>query len=392
MKKTNITKLAFTWLTLGALYFLPSCNFIANNENKNKMHMVVEISTPGTSVNDINEMQNAMNSTIELFRSRLNGIDIKKVDIQPLDVSKGLISIDLLGVSSPERVRKQILSHAYLELWETAELEEILTNVIAINDMAREIEEAQPAVQEEQKVEETKENEPKEEDEWTRAFDSIYASNKSDEENETQNLNNEELDKRNPLFKLLFMNINIMSGHGTPYSGPTIGHASAKDTAKISEYFKLAKEKGIFPSNIYPIWTPRTNSYDEETLFELVALKSSGEERKPALSGNIIKKANAERNNYGQNYVSFEMTSDASVIWEDLTGKNVGKTIAIVLDGHVCTAPRVNSAITGGKCSISGEFTKEETEEIAALLNSGPLNVSTKIIEETIDTPVIAFQ
>ncbi len=441
MQKVNISKLVFTLLTTGALLLLSSCNLITNTP-KNSMHLVVEISTPdilkslaGTHANDgiftsaldaakakqesdhsadiidlfyeefkangyplnrvfsspdqkgeINnstsdndaikilkdEIKSTTNNTIEVFRSRLKDIGISQIDIHAIDDSKGLISIDLKGVESPESVRKQILGHANLEFWETAELSEIISNVIAINDMARELEEAQPSVQEKTKVEE-----PKEEDEWTRELDSIYR-NETSYQQET-----EDFQKKNPLFTHLLISVNM---DGTPIPGSTIGHAKAKDTAKISEYFNLAKEKKIFPSNIFPSWKLYVPYYsyeeeeDEET-FELIALKSDGEEKKAALSGNIITSAKTRSdNNY--NYVSLEMTPEAAVAWEKLTENNVGRQIAVVLNGCVYSAPRVNCAITGGRSEISGAFSSEEAKEITALLNSGNLNINVRIVEE----------
>ena len=440
MQKANISNSVFTLLTIGALLLLSSCNFIADN-NKNSMHLVVEISTPdilkslaGTHANDgiftsalgaakakqendhsadiidllyeefkangyplnsvfsspdqkgtINnstndndvvmilkdEVKSATNNTIEVFRSRLKDIEISQIDIRAIDDSKGLISIYLKGVESPESVRKQILGHANLEFWETAELSEIISNVSAVNDMARELEEAQPSVQEKAKVEE-----PKEEDEWTRELDSIY-------KNETSYEEEVEFQKKNPLFTLLLISINM---DGTPIPGSTIGHAKAKDTTKISEYFNLAKEKKIFPSNIFPSWKLYTPyySYDEEEneeTFELIALKSDGEEKKAAISGDIITSAKTRSDN-SHNYVSLEMTPEAAVAWENLTRENIGKQIAIVLNGRIYSAPRVCDAITGGKSQISGAFSREEAKEIAALLNSGNLNINVKIVEE----------
>ncbi|MBO7637239.1 MAG: hypothetical protein J6S89_11760 [Paludibacteraceae bacterium] len=440
MQKANISNSVFTLLTIGALLLLSSCNFIADN-NKNSMHLVVEISTPdilkslagthanddiftsalgaakakqendhsadiidllyeefkangyplnrvfsspdqkgeinnSTSDNDVviilkDEVKSATNNTIEVFRSRLKDIEISQIDIRAIDDSKGLISIYLKGVESPESVRKQILGHANLEFWESAELSEIISNVSAVNDMARELEEAQPSVQEKAKVEE-----PKEEDEWTRELDSIY-------KNETSYEEEVEFQKKNPLFTMLLISVNM---DGTPIPGSTIGHAKAKDTAKISEYFNLAKEKKIFPSNIFLSWKLYTPYYsyeeeeDEET-FELIALKSNGEEKKAVLSGNIITSAKTRSdNNY--NYVSLEMTPEAGVAWEKITGDNVGRQIAVVLNGRVYCVPRVNCAISCGKCEISGKFSREEAKEIAALLNSGNLNINVKIVEE----------
>ena len=462
MQKANISKLIFTLLTIGALHILSSCNFLA--DNKNSMHMVVEISIPdilkslaGTHANDgiftsalgaakakqesdqsadiidlfyeefkangyplnkvffsqnqegenINplsdndiveilkeEVKSTTDNTIEVFRSRLKGIGISKVDIHSIDVSKGLISIDLKGVKDPESVRKQILGHANLEFWETADLSEIILNVDTINSIVRELEEAQPSLQEETKSEleetqtspqeEAKAKEPKEEDEWTKALDSLYASVKEQEEkNETPSISAEECYKKYPLYKLLSLNINHYGGYPNP--GATIGYAKGKDTAKISEYFNLAKERNLFPSNIFPTWERYTPyfSYEEEDgeNFELIALKSDREDGKAALSGNIITSAKTRSEN-NHNFIALEMTPEAAIAWEKLTEKNVGRQIAIVLNGRVCSAPRVNCAITGGRSEISGTFTPDEAKEIATLLNSGNLNINVKIVEE----------
>ena len=221
------------------------------------------------------------------------------------------------------------------------------------------------------------------------------------EEEEKANYITPEEYAKNPLFAILNLNIRNM--------GPSIGLAQEKDTAQIMHYFNLAKEKKIFPSGIYPAWSLKALGFDDEhsptKIFDLIALKGSIGNGKAALDGDVITDAWAlqqedERDGSLQNLINrlnplkakktknyvidMQMNDLGSGLWYQLTKKNIGKCIAIVLDGYVCSYPRVNSEIGGGFSEITGQFTEKEAKELATILKSGRLPVSVKVIQQKI--------
>lgn len=417
MQKKSIIRVIYILLALGSLSCLPSCDYIKNRFEigviRSDMNLVVEVSVPDmleslagyhatdsvftsalaiakekqrkdstnfvdlfvetfkssghslqpffACISNDDEAANVLkekikyttDNTIYVLRSRLEMFDIKQFDVNAMDIV-GRISIQLRGAKDPERICRLITSSANLEFWETAPLTEYISSFSDINEMVREIKkEKEPA--------------PSVTDEKKNAIDSLFASTDYEKED-------------NPLYEVFFPSF----GSGTyVFNTPSMGAADSKDTAIVSEYFRLAKEKNIFPSYIYPTWSLK--SYEETDTYELVALRGKAGLAKAALSGNLIKGAEAYKEETSMYAcVNFEMTPEASIEWADLTRNNVGNSIAIVLNGRVCCYPRVNQEITGGRCEVTGSFTLEEAEDIATVLNSSKLPASLKIIEKKI--------
>lgn len=340
-------------------------------------------------------VKEATDSTMNILRSRLESYGVVNPKLQNMDTmlkasavlfpivnpnnhqaieidTEGLIHIEMKNVKEPEELLKLLTSPGKLEFWETTEFSEIINAVVEVNKMAKELEGSAEA-------EAPKENAPK------TSMDSILEKIK--EEEKPNYITPEEYAKENPLFAILNPNIRDR--------GPSIGMAEAKDTAKIMHYFNLAKEKNIFPSEIHPTWSLKAFGFSDEhspsEIFDLIALKGSA-----ALNGDVITKAfvGDEESYYEVNplnrdkrksyLIGIEMNDPGSIFWNQLTKKNIGKSIAIVLDGHVCSYPRVNSEIEGGNFTITGNFTEKEAKELATILKSGRLPVSVKVIQQKI--------
>lgn len=278
------------------------------------------------------EVKSTTDQTINILRSRLKKLGISKPEIRSTEV-EGQILIKLLGIKSPERIRKMLISPGNLEFWETYKLSEIITNVEAVNTMARGLE------------------------------------------------STPELVKMDSLFKILSIDFDKNSNS---YYSSEIGRAETKDTAVISSYFKLAKEEKLIPADLHPAWCPNRNS-DGQKSFSLIALRSTGKTGKAAMSGNLTQEAKAEfYEEEKESAITINMTPQAAKDWQALTGRSINNTIGIVLDGLVYCYPRVNCEISCGRCQIVGEFTFKEANDLANLLNTGPLPVSVKIIEEKV--------
>lgn len=320
------------------------------------------------------EVKSAVDNSFNVLRSRIDRFGVVQPNIQQLEIA-GRILIEMPGIKEPERVRKLLQGSANLEFWETAELSEIIASVAAVNNMAREY----VALSSTQEKEETKAKE----EVAANATDSLLAKI-SEQDTTAKSADAAAYAKQYPLYAILSMNADPQ---GNPYPGATIGRAEAKDTAKIAKYFRMAKEKNIFPSNIYPTWTSKGIGKGEN-IFELVALQSKRRDGKAPLTGSVITEAKADfSQNSAYANVNMEMNPEGAKAWARLTRDNINRQIAIVLDGYVCSYPRVNTEITGGRSEITGNFTVEEAKDLANILKSGKMPAPARIIQEDVVGP-----
>ena len=336
----------------------------------------ISSSTPDAEVIKVlkGEVKSAVDNSFNVLRSRIDRFGVVQPNIQQLEIA-GRILIEMPGIKEPERVRKLLQGSANLEFWETAEMSEIISSVLAVNRMAKDIE----SMASTQEVKET----AKTDSAATSATDSLLAK-MAGQETPSENIAREEFKKNNPLLGILDLNAD---GQFNPGQGATIGRAEAKDTAKISRYFQMAKEKNIFPSNIYPTWTSKGIGKGEN-IYELVALQSKRRDGKAPLTGSVITEARADFSQHSAYAnVSMEMNPEGSKIWARITRENLNRQVAIVLDGYVCSYPRVNSEITGGRSEITGNFTVEEAKDLANVLKSGKMPAPAKIIQEDVVGP-----
>ncbi|MCB9018362.1 MAG: protein translocase subunit SecDF [Prevotellaceae bacterium] len=329
------------------------------------------------------EVKSAVDNSFNVLRSRIDRFGVVQPNIQQLEIA-GRILIEMPGIKEPERVRKLLQGSADLEFWETENFSDLYPNVMAVNEMAREMNELKSKSQE--GADDTKATAEKAEETDTTATsaDSLLAklANKSD--TVKKDASSEDYAKSNPLFAIFMPNTDQQGHIGY---GATMGRALVKDTAKVAEYFRLAKERHIFPANIFPKWSVKAIDKGE-TVYELVAIKSRRRDGKAPLSGSVITDAKAD---FGQHSaeanVSMEMNPEGAKTWARLTKENIGNQIAIVLDGYVYSYPRVNSEITGGRSEITGNFTVEEAKDLANVLKSGKMAAPAKIIQEDVVGP-----
>jgi SecD/SecF fusion protein len=196
------------------------------------------------------------------------------------------------------------------------------------------------------------------------------------ENNEAEQL--EQFRKQNPLFAVL-MQDNFQGS-------PILGYAHKNDTAEINSMLSSKIAQDILPSNLELRWTVKAID-EKETIYQLIALKSSKGGR-ASMSGDVVVDARDDFDKYrGGSVVHMNMNSQGAKEWEKLTGNNVGRAIAIVLDDQVYSFPNVNGAISGGSSEISGGFTPEEAKDLANVLKSGKMAAGVDIIQEDIIGP-----
>ncbi len=336
------------------------------------------------------EVQSAIDNSFNVLRTRIDRFGVVQPNIQKLDVA-GRILIELPGVKEPERVRKLLQGTANLEFWETYEINEIYPQLEQLNAALAErnalLEDVKPAAE----VEPVAEEAPKAEAEEVAKTDSVSSDTSvnalleqlnSESPEGADNANNavdvEEIRRNNPLFYRLNMQAS---------RGPVVGAVLYTDTAEVMRMLHSPEAAAALPSDVKFAWTVKP--IDEAgTIYQLVALKVTNREGRAPLEGDAITDA---RMDFGQfsSYaeVNMEMNAEGSRTWARLTKDNIGKSIAVVLDGLVYSYPTVQTEITGGRSQITGNFTPEEATDLANTLKSGKMPAPARIIQEDIVGP-----
>ena len=326
------------------------------------------------------EVEGAINNSFNVLRTRIDRFGVVQPNIQKL-AQTGRILIELPGIKEPERVRKLLQGSANLEFWETYDLAEILPQLSQINgEVAKadaSTEAAQVEMKEEKKAEEVKAGDVDALVEGLAEADSL-AQLEADQKAAV-----EEYKKNNPLFALLQPSVNQA---GQAYRGPVVGTAHYTDTAKVMAMLTSQVAKSVLPRELKLCWTVKAIDA-AEAYYQLVALKSQTDGR-PSLEGDVITDARAD---FGQTSayanVSMTMNAEGARAWQRITRDNIGKSIAIVLDGYVYSFPTVQNEIAGGSSQITGNFTVEEAKDLANTLNSGKMPAPARIIQEDVVGP-----
>ena len=316
------------------------------------------------------EAESAVANSFNVLRNRIDRFGVTQPSIQKLGNS-GRILVELPGVKEPERVRKLLQGTASLEFWETFTNQEVAVYLAEANSKLAEI---LADGEEEVAVEEPAADSSAAESVADTLLNAELASQETSKELEAYR-------KANPLFAVL-----------TPSQtgDACIGFAAAIDTAKVNKYLKMPQIAEIFPAEFRAMWTVHPSErLAADNIYELVAIKSTSKTGKAKLDGGVVTDARTvyENGQNGEPSVSMSMNAEGANIWARMTGDNVGKQIAIVLDGMVYSYPMVNGAITGGNSSITGHFTPEEANDLVNVLKSGKLPAPATIIQEQVVGP-----
>ena len=317
------------------------------------------------------EAESAISNSFNVLRNRIDRFGVTQPNIQKLGNS-GRILVELPGVKEPERVRKLLQGTASLEFWTTYDNTEVEAYLAEANAVLAEL---LADTEEEAVVEETPATEG----------DSLLEAELQQTENEAANEAANR--KQNPLFSIL------QPSGARGYA--CIGYANYADTAQVNKYISMAQARGIFPPEFRAMWSvkPSQAFAGNENIYELVAIKAASRDGKAPLDGGVVTDARISYGNTGGNpSVSMSMNAEGANIWARLTKDNIGKQVAIVLDGMVYSYPTVNSEISGGSSEISGNFTLEEAEDLANVLKSGKLPAPATIIQEQVVGPSLGAE
>ena len=312
------------------------------------------------------EVKAAVDNSFNVLRTRIDRFGVVQPNIQTLTGSLGRIMVELPGIKEPARVRKLLQGSANLEFWETYEaqdvapylqnadvkLHNILTTSEATDDTAP-VAAAAPVS----------------------ASDSLAAAIRG----EASTANIEQLKREHPLLSIL----QVFNGQGS-----IVAYANARDTAEVNRYLAMPEVQAELPKDLRLKWGVAPTDMDpKQQTYELYAIKSTQRNGKAPLEGDVVVDASDKFDQYGKPAVNMSMNSDGSRRWAQLTKQNIGRSIAIVLDDYVYSAPRVNSEITGGNSEITGNFTPEQSKDLANVLKSGKMPAPAHIVQEDIVGP-----
>jgi SecD/SecF fusion protein len=323
------------------------------------------------------EIEGAISNSFNVLRTRIDRFGVVQPNIQKLG-STGRILIELPGIKEPERVRKLLQGSANLEFWETYESSDIFNNLLEANKVIYTLQSSSTAKDtvNQSKVEVASNASVKK----NSGIDSLKAVlNKKELVTNDSSKLQEKARKENPLFSLLQVN-----GRG---QGPVVGMALSRDTAKINQYLSLKQVKELLPRDLGLRWTVKAIDKKGE-IFQLIAIKITNRDGRAPLAGDVITKARADfSQTSAYANVSMTMNTEGTKTWARLTKDNIGKCIAIALDGYIYSFPRVNTEISGGESQITGNFTVEEAKDLANTLNSGKMPAPARIVQEDVVGP-----
>jgi len=326
------------------------------------------------------EKEAAIDQAFQVLRTRIDKFGVTQPNIQRLEGSDR-IQVELPGVNDPERVRKLLQGTAKLEFWETYDNKEVYGVLAEANSILRDIEKGASAV--DSLATDSAAVAVTEKDTTDKALTDLLGSDTAAAD---QGLGVEAMRKDNPLFAVL----QPAGSEEGLFDGPVVGYASVRDTAKVNAYLANERVRAILPRDLKFLWTIKPINDEPSQVHQLVAIKVTSRDGLPPLSGDGISDANKDFGQFGASpEISMLMTPEGSNIWKKLTGDNVGKSIAIVLDDYVYSFPTVQGEIAGGRSSITGNFTIQEAEDLATVLKAGKLPAPARIVEEAVVGPTL---
>ena len=325
------------------------------------------------------EAASAIDNSFNVVRTRIDKFGVVQPNIQKLEGQDGRIMVEMPGIREPERMRKLLQGSANLEFWETYNADEVVPYLTQLDQLAANGGDAKAAAAD------------------TTAADTAAAAKSAEKSNATLQLKTKDNEKQtvaadeaarkqHPLFSIL-----STMGRG---SLSLVGYANVRDTAAVNKIIYSKEAKKVLPGNLRLLWSAKpTDNVNAKNVYELHAIKVTTTNGRAPIEGDVVTDAKDQFNNLtGQPEVSMSMNTDGARRWAALTKANVGRAIAIVLDGSVYSAPRVSGEISGGQSSISGNFTIEDTKDLANTLKSGRMPAPARIVQEEVVGPTLGAQ
>ena len=331
------------------------------------------------------EVSSAIDNSFNVVRTRIDQFGVVQPNIQRIQGAEGRIMVEMPGIKEPERMRKLLQGSANLEFWETYNAEEIIPYLQQLDQRLASGEQETTSKKDTAAAEQNAKEAAPANKQAAPKF-KLNNGKKADNIKATPESELEQAKKQHPLLAFL-----QTTGSG---SLSLVGYASARDTAAINKaiYGQVAKQ--VLPTDLRLMWSAKpTDNIQAKNIYELHALKVTTTNGRAPLEGDVITDASDQFNHVtGAPEVSMSMNSEGARRWSELTKANIGKAIAIVLDGVVYTSPRILSQIDGGQSSITGNFTIEDTKDLANTLKSGRMPAPAHIVQEEVVGPTLGAQ
>ncbi len=345
------------------------------------------------------EVAAAIENSYNVVRNRIDKFGVVQPNIQKLEGQDGRLMVEMPGIREPERMRKLLQGSANLEFWETYNNQEVQPYLVQLDQRLANGETKVDTTATAAKAEaEAKGDSTQAKKEIAKADSSASkpatskfqakatsTSDAAEKAGATDAAQMAKLKKEHPLLAML----QTIPGDALSL----VGYAHVRDTAEISKLIHSPLAKQVLPSDLRLLWSAKPADHiNSKNIYELHALRVTSADGRAPLEGDVVTDAEDKFDNFGKPEVSMSMNSEGAREWAQLTKANIGKAIAIVLDGVVYSAPRVNGEITGGQSSISGNFTIEDTKDLANTLKSGRMPAPARIVQEEVVGPTLGAQ
>ncbi|MBI3502091.1 MAG: protein translocase subunit SecDF [Bacteroidetes bacterium] len=371
----------------------------------------IDFNTPDDEVVKLikERVDEAIATSEKTLRARIDKFGVTQPNIQKLEAS-GRILIELPGVNDKERVRKLLVGTANLEFWETYENQDLIGKLVDADKRLAEILSSENSgdttsvkdstavksseIKKDSSATAVKKDSAKKD---TASLLSKLGAEKKDTSKKAAaaktNQDTSAMAKAKREHPLFFYMQPFIDQKGQAVQGPVVGRSLIKDTARVMSYLTNEKIKRVLPDNVKFAWTYKPVK-GAESVTQLVALKVTRRDKKPALYGDIMTDARKEyeQRGGGRPHISMTMTDEAAQTWSALTGDNIGKSIAIVLDDYVYSYPTVQGKISGGSSQITGDFSSREADDLVNILKAGKMPAPARIVEETVVGPTLGAE
>ena len=330
------------------------------------------------------EVQSAVDNSFNVVRNRIDKFGVVQPNIQKLEGQNGRIMVEMPGIKEPERVRKLLQGSANLEFWETYNAPEVYSLFVQLNQKYAAFasgETVDSVASDTTAVAEAAAD-------TTKAAAGDLAAKLAKKDSKSGDAKaKEDAKKQNPLFAV-FQPIN--------QGLAIVGYANARDTADVNKVIYSEVASTVFPAELKLRWDAKAEDFGGENtrgdIFALYALKITEPNGRAPLEGDVITSSKDDFDQMGHPSVSMQMNSDGARRWSQITKQNIGRGVAIVLDDAVYSAPRILTQIDGGNSQITGNFTIEDTKDLANTLNSGKMPAPTRIVQEEVVGPSLGAQ
>ena len=346
------------------------------------------------------QAKTAFDNTARLITTRIDKFGVAQPNINA-DATKQTINVELPGVQDRERVRKNLQASANLQFWEVYNLSELGASITKADEIffAQNNGKAVTTDSVASKVDSTAIAATNSKPDTSKAVAATDTNQKDqlkqlagqNKTTPTPSATNQEAEAKKHLGGWIGFSVDQQGRPQVDLEGHevgSIGIASIKDTGRVSQILNTPAIKTQFPADVVWMYGIPEKNTPAVTLY---AIKTYGRE-KARLEGETITNAGYDFDQTGKTSVSLEMNNAGARIWGDMTGANKNRHIAIVVDNMVYSAPKVNEAITGGRSSISGNFTTEEAQDLSNILKIGKLPAPAKIVAEETVGPTLGAQ